>query len=133
VALPGSRISEFNSLLVSFGHADRRHPADHQLLDGRLPADGHDLNPYPTPVGPLGPLLLPRTACWVHLRHAHRHGGGYYFLERTFSGRAMRAFAQDRAIAAAFGIDHRRLGMLLAGVAGATARWPARCGPWATR
>ena len=36
-------------------------------------------------------------------------------------GRALRAFAEDPTIAAAFGIDHRRLGMLLAGAAGATA------------
>jgi branched-chain amino acid transport system permease protein len=41
-------------------------------------------------------------------------------LERTFTGRALRAFAQDPEIASAFGIDHRRLGMLLAGTAGAT-------------
>ena len=33
----------------------------------------------------------------------------------------LRAFAQDRTVAAAFGIDHRRLGVLLAGVAGASA------------
>ena len=42
-------------------------------------------------------------------------------LERTFVGRALRAFGEDPAIASAFGIDHRRLGMLLAGAAGATA------------
>ncbi|MGH2402504.1 MAG: ABC transporter permease subunit, partial [Candidatus Limnocylindria bacterium] len=40
---------------------------------------------------------------------------------RTFVGRALRAFSEDAAIASAFGIDHRRLGMLLAGAAGATA------------
>ena len=42
-------------------------------------------------------------------------------LQRTFAGRALRAFAEDRTVAAAFGIDHRRLGVVLAGVAGATA------------
>jgi branched-chain amino acid transport system permease protein len=42
-------------------------------------------------------------------------------LQRTFLGRAVRAFAQDPAIASAFGIDHRRLGMLVAGGAGASA------------
>ena len=31
-------------------------------------------------------------------------------LRRTFVGRGMRAFAEDRTVAAAFGIDHRRLG-----------------------
>jgi branched-chain amino acid transport system permease protein len=42
-------------------------------------------------------------------------------LRRTFVGRALRAFAEDRTVAAAFGIDHRRLGVLLAGAAGASA------------
>ena len=37
-------------------------------------------------------------------------GGGHLALQRTFTGRAMRAFAEDRQMAAAFGIDHRRLG-----------------------
>ena len=42
-------------------------------------------------------------------------------IQRTYPGRALRAFAEDPPIAAAFGIDHRRLGVLLAGAAGATA------------
>jgi branched-chain amino acid transport system permease protein len=42
-------------------------------------------------------------------------------LRRTFTGRALRAFAEDRTIASAFGIDHRRLGVLLGALSGATA------------
>src|SRR5690606_32255523 len=40
---------------------------------------------------------------------------------RTFVGRGMRAFAEDRTVAASFGIDHRRLSVLLGGAAGASA------------
>ena len=40
---------------------------------------------------------------------------------RSRLGRAVRAFAEDRQMAAAYGIDHQRLGMLVAGVAGASA------------
>jgi branched-chain amino acid transport system permease protein len=40
---------------------------------------------------------------------------------RTIAGRGMRAIAQDRAVAAAFGVDHRRLSLVLGGVAGASA------------
>jgi branched-chain amino acid transport system permease protein len=47
--------------------------------------------------------------------------GIYLVLERTYVGRALRAFSEDPAIASAFGIDHRRLGMLLAGAIGGTA------------
>ena len=35
----------------------------------------------------------------------------HFVLQRTFAGRALRAFAEDRTVAAAFGIDHRRLGV----------------------
>jgi branched-chain amino acid transport system permease protein len=42
-------------------------------------------------------------------------------LRRTFAGRARRAYAEDRAVAAAFGVDHRRMGVLLAAVTGGTA------------
>jgi branched-chain amino acid transport system permease protein len=48
-------------------------------------------------------------------------GGGHLVLRNTFLGRGMRAFAQDRTVAAAFGIDHRRLGVLLGGASGASA------------
>jgi len=48
-------------------------------------------------------------------------GGAWVALRTTFAGRALRAFAEDREIAAAYGIDHRRLGVLLAGGCGATA------------
>jgi branched-chain amino acid transport system permease protein len=47
--------------------------------------------------------------------------GIHLVLSRTYIGRALRAFSEDPAIASAFGIDHQRLGMLLAGAAGATA------------
>jgi branched-chain amino acid transport system permease protein len=42
-------------------------------------------------------------------------------LEKTYAGQALQAFGQDREIASAFGVDHRRLGAVLAGAAGASA------------
>ena len=45
----------------------------------------------------------------------------WYFLNHTFIGKALRAIAQDRAIAAAFGIQHRRAALLLGGIVGASA------------
>jgi branched-chain amino acid transport system permease protein len=44
-----------------------------------------------------------------------------FVLEKTYAGRALQAFGQDRKIASAFGIDHRMLGVLLAGASGASA------------
>jgi branched-chain amino acid transport system permease protein len=42
-------------------------------------------------------------------------------LRRTFVGRAMRAIAADRPVAAAFGVNHRRLAVLLGGISGVSA------------
>jgi branched-chain amino acid transport system permease protein len=44
-----------------------------------------------------------------------------YLLHRTYAGKALRALAQDREIAGAFGVDHRRSARLLSGLAGAYA------------
>ncbi len=115
-----SRISEFNSLLVSFGIFI----VAIQLITNHWTADFRRMdavvNPYPTQSVALGPVLLPTHSLIAFLVAVLVVVGLYWFLERTFTGRAVRAFAQDPAIASAFGIDHGRLGMLLSGVAGGT-------------
>ena len=35
-----------------------------------------------------------------------------YVLRHTYFGKALRALAYDREIAGAYGVDHRRIGML---------------------
>jgi branched-chain amino acid transport system permease protein len=114
-------LSEFNSLLVSFGvlivtlqTISNVWTADFR----RMPAA---INPYGTGSVALGPLVFPMPtllafACAVVVVVAT-----HLVLTRTFAGRALRAFAQDRPIAAAFGIDHARLSVLLAGGAGSSA------------
>lgn len=114
-------IVEFNSLLVSFGLliiaiqvASNVWSADFRRM---APED----NPYATGALTIGPLVLPTTTLLAFAFALLLVGGGHLLLRRTFLGRAMRAFAQDRTVAAAFGIDHRRLGVLLGGAAGASA------------
>jgi branched-chain amino acid transport system permease protein len=116
-----SRISEFNSLLVSFGILI----VIIQLVTNQWSADFRSipaaLNPYPRQAVALGPLALPTHHLIGFGFAALTAIVGYLVLDRTFVGRALRAFAQDREIASAFGIDHSRLALLLSGVAGATA------------
>ncbi|HET8586660.1 MAG TPA: branched-chain amino acid ABC transporter permease [Candidatus Limnocylindria bacterium] len=114
-------IVEFNSLLVSFGLlmiaiqvATNVWTADFR----RMPALQ---NAYATSSLKLGALILPTTTLLAFAFAMLIVGGGHLVLRRTFLGRGMRAFAQDRIVAAAFGIDHRRLGLLLGGIAGASA------------
>ena len=115
------RAGEFNSLLISFGvlimivqAISNVWTADFRRLTG-------EQNPYGTgalAVGPLAfpmPTLLAFGAALVIVIVLH------LALARTFIGRAVRAFAADPPIAAAFGIDHRRIGVLLSGIAGVTA------------
>jgi branched-chain amino acid transport system permease protein len=114
-------IVEFPSLLVSFGLliiviqvATNVWTADFR----ELPRTG---NPYATGALHLGPLALPVNRIVAFGFALLLLGGGHLVLRNTFLGRGMRAFAQDRTVAAAFGIDHRRLGVLLGGASGASA------------
>jgi branched-chain amino acid transport system permease protein len=115
------RVSEFNTLLVSFG----LFIATIQLISNTWSADFRrltpDVNPYATGSIPLGPLAFPLPTLIAFGFAAAIVAIAWLALERTFAGRALRAFAQDREIAAAFGMDHARLGIVLAGSAGATA------------
>jgi branched-chain amino acid transport system permease protein len=114
-------VTELNSLLLSFGLLVVIVQAVSNVWTAdflRIPAA---LNPYATRSVALGRLIFPLPTLFAFALAVAIIGGAQVALQRTFIGRALRAFAQDRTIAAAFGIDHRRIGLLLAGVAGATA------------
>ncbi|HEY7484239.1 MAG TPA: branched-chain amino acid ABC transporter permease [Streptosporangiaceae bacterium] len=115
------QISELSSLLFSFGllivivqAISNLWSADYRQLTAAV-------NPYATRSFSVGGLVFPLNTLLAFALAVVLIGGAHVALRRTFTGRALRAFAQDRAIAAAFGIDHRRIGVLLAGAAGATA------------
>jgi branched-chain amino acid transport system permease protein len=114
-------IAELNSLLVSFGVliiviqvVSNIWSADFLRMDGAV-------NPYATRSLTIGAFAFPLPTLLAFIFAVVFVGGAQLILGRTFAGRAVRAFAQDRTIASAFGIDHARLGMALAGVAGASA------------
>jgi branched-chain amino acid transport system permease protein len=114
-------IAELNSLLASFGLLI----VTVQLVSNIWSADFQRMsaavNPYATASVPVGRLVFPVPTLLAFLIAVAFIAGAHLALQRTFVGRAMRAFAEDRTIASAFGIDHRRLGVLLGAVSGATA------------
>jgi branched-chain amino acid transport system permease protein len=114
-------VAELNSLLVSFGLLI----VGIQLISNVWSADfrrmSSDINPYATGSLTVGPLVFPLPTLIASVTAIALVVGIHLVLERTFVGRALRAFGEDPAIAGAFGIDHQRLGMFLAGAAGATA------------
>ena len=114
-------LSEFNSLLVSFGLliitiqvASNVWSADFQRMDAAV-------NPYATESVSIGRLVFPVTTLLAFVLAGLVVLGAHLVLRRTFTGRALRAIAQDSAMAGAFGVDHRRLSLLLGGMMGATA------------
>lgn len=119
--LQARRVSELNSLLVTFG----LFIVIVQLVTNQWTADFRrmppDVNPYASQSVALGSLVFPTPTLIAFVVALVVVVIGHLALTRTYPGRALRAFAQDREIASAFGIDHDRLGIILAGAAGATA------------
>jgi branched-chain amino acid transport system permease protein len=115
------RVAEFNSLLVSFGVLIMLVQTISNVWTADFRRLGADLNPYGTGSLSIGPLVFPLPTLLAFATAVVLVVAVHLALDRTFMGRAVRAFSEDPPIAAAFGIDHRRIGILLAGAAGATA------------
>ncbi|PZF82026.1 branched-chain amino acid ABC transporter permease [Jiangella anatolica] len=114
-------VEGFASLLVSFGlliivmqTVSNVWSADFQRMEG-------DVNPYATGSVSIGRFVFPAPTLIAFVFAVVIVVAADQVLRRTFAGRALRAFAEDRAVASAFGIDHRRLGMVLAGLSAASA------------
>lgn len=115
------RVGEFNSLLVSFGVLIILVQTISNVWTADFRRLGADVNPYGGSAVTIGPLAFPLPTLLAFATAVVIVATLHLALERTFTGRAVRAFAEDPPIAAAFGIDHHRIGMLLAGAAGVTA------------
>ena len=112
------RVSPLNSLLATFGltaiiEAGIQYvwTADFRKLEPAYAAQKFKIGALYVPVPELIALVLAivlALAIWAAMRY-------------TDLGKAMRAVAEDGPMAAAFGIDHKRLALLLSGVCGALA------------
>lgn len=114
-------VGEFNSLLVSFGlfiifQAIMRAlwTADYRRIDASA-------NPYVGESFWIGPFALPIPQLSAFVVAVIVCGLTIYVLNATYVGKALRAISQDRDIAAAFGVDYKRMSMLLMGVSTAYA------------
>lgn len=114
-------VSEFNSLLISYGLliitvqvVTNIWTADYQRM-------APDVNPLAAASVRVGPFVFPGPTLLAAAFAVALVVLAQLVLEKTYAGRALQAFGQDRQIASAFGIDHRMLGIVLAGVTGASA------------
>lgn len=112
------RVAEFASLLVSFGLA----VIVESVIQWFWTADYRRYETaYATASFRVGPWFLPRLELLACLTAAALALATWAWLRFTYVGKALRASAEDPAIAAAFGIDHRRQAFLLSGVSAAYA------------
>jgi len=114
-------VAEFTSLLVSFGLLIIAIQAVTLIWSADFLRMPGDINPYATESWTVGRFVFPVTTVLAFGLALVLVAVLHLVLRRTFAGRGMRAIAQDRAVAAAFGIDHQRLSLVLGGVAGASA------------
>ena len=114
-------VAEFTSLLVSFGLLIIAIQAVTLIWSADFLRMPGDVNPYATESWTVGRFVLPVTTVLAFGLALVLVAALHLVLRRTFAGRGMRAIAQDRAVAAAFGVDHQRLSLVLGGVAGASA------------
>jgi branched-chain amino acid transport system permease protein len=112
------RVSEFGSLLVTFGVA----VIIESLIQWFWTADYRRYETaWATASTRLGPLFVPTLELLACLTAAVLALATWAWLRFTYVGKALRASAEDPAIAAAFGVNHRVQGFLLSGVSAAYA------------
>lgn len=114
------RIDVFGSLIVTFG----LFLAFEAAIAMRWSVDFLTIpfaqNPlYVRPII-LGPVRLPAVFVIATAMAVVSCLGVWWLLTRSTSGRAIRAFVEDPEIAEAFGVNYRRLALLIAAIAGAT-------------
>jgi branched-chain amino acid transport system permease protein len=112
------RVSELTSLLVTFGLAVILESVIQYFWTA-------DYRRYETPYASrsirLGPMFVPLLELLACLTAAGLALSTWAWLRFTYVGKALRAAAEDPAIAGAFGVNHRRHALVLSGVSAAYA------------
>jgi branched-chain amino acid transport system permease protein len=115
------RIDVFGTLIVTFGlflifeaGMAMRWTADLRRIPG-------ELNPYFTSAVAIGPFRVSMLLAIATVMALIACIGVWWLLQHTTTGRGIRAFVQEPEMAAAFGVNYRRLALVIAGVSGATA------------
>jgi branched-chain amino acid transport system permease protein len=111
-------VDEFGSVLATFGMM----VIVESVIQGVWTADFRRLE---TPLGTaswrVGSIFVPVAEAIMFVAAVALLIATWAWLRFTYVGKAMRASAENAPIAAAFGVDHKRLALLMAGVAGGSA------------
>lgn len=117
--LEAMNLDEFQSLLVTFGVLTMVIAAINIRWSADFRQIPRDLNPYVGTSIRLGGLAFPVALLIGFVAAVVLAVAMHLFLQRSMFGKAIRALAQDREMAAVLGVDYRRLSRWLSGVAGA--------------
>ena len=109
-------VDEFNSLLLSFGLFIIAIRLINNIwsADFRRIAEGD--NPYASHALFVGRIALPVPQLMAFGAAVVFAAGAFFVLRYTYFGKALRALAHDREMASAFGVNHRLIGMIAAGL-----------------
>jgi branched-chain amino acid transport system permease protein len=111
-------VTQFGSLLVTFGLT----VMIESLIQWVWTADYRRLEAAQGAVSwRAGPLYLPKAELLALVTASLLCGLTWAWLRYTWVGKGLRASVEDAPIAAAFGVDHRRLALVLSGLAAAFA------------
>lgn len=112
------KVDEFGSVLATFGMM----VIVESIIQGVWTADFRRLE---TPLGTaswrIGTIFVPVAEAIMFAAAVALLIFIWAWLRFTYVGKAMRASAENAPIAAAFGVDHKRLALLMAGIAGSSA------------
>jgi branched-chain amino acid transport system permease protein len=112
------KVDEFASVLATFGMM----VIVESVIQGIWTADFRRLEtPLGTASWKVGPIFVPVAEAIMFVVAVALLIAIWAWLRFTYVGKAMRASAENADIAAAFGVNHARLALLMAGVAAATA------------
>jgi branched-chain amino acid transport system permease protein len=110
------KIDEFKSLIVSFGLFIIFQSVMQTIWSADFRRIGPELNPYETRSFFIGNIAFPLPQLAAFIVALLIAGGMWLIFSRTYFGKAVRAVAQDPEMARAFGVDSRRVAVILSGL-----------------
>ncbi|MGH8952753.1 MAG: branched-chain amino acid ABC transporter permease [Acidimicrobiia bacterium] len=111
-----AKVDEFKSLIISFGLFIIFQSLMQTIWSADFRRIGPELNPYETRSFFVGNIAFPLPQLGAFAAALLIAGGMWLIFTRTYFGKAVRAVAQDSDMARAFGIDTRRVAVILSGL-----------------
>lgn len=109
-------VDEFKSLIITFGIFIILQSLIRTIWSADFRRIGSELNPYATESIHIGAVAFPVSQLVAFAAAVLIAVGMSLLLSRTYFGKAVRAVAQDREMARAFGVDPRRVAVILSGL-----------------